>query len=292
MTYVDKIYGEVEFSGIIEEIIKTNVFRRLKKIHQGGSIFLVDPKINHTRFEHSIGVMLIIKKVGGSLEEQIAGLIHDISHTAFSHLIDYILEIEGEDYHEHRYAEVLKDRELAAVLNKYRIDDTLLADLDKFRLLEYPLPYLSADRIDYTLRDMFQIGKISLGEISWFINGLVAFDNRIVLKSKEYGTWFQEQYSFLTAEYFEDVKNIEINMIMKTIIKDCLQNGIIEETDFFKDDFYLIDKVNQKSDLRQWINRIRGNGLKNKKLTTKKRIVDPEIIVNNKILRLSEVNLK
>src|SRR5690606_20293434 len=183
--------------------IKTNVFQRLKKIHQGGSIFLVNPKVNHSRFEHSIGVMLIIKHLGGSIEEQIAGLIHDISHTAFSHLIDYVLEIEGEDYHENRYGAVLKDSELNSVLEKYQIDRTMFIDIEKFKLLEYPLPYLSADRIDYTLRDMFQIEEISLKNISWFINGLETFDNRIVLKSKDYGRWFQAKYNFLTAKYFE-----------------------------------------------------------------------------------------
>lgn len=290
MKYVDKIYGEFEFSGIIEEIIKTNVFQRLKKIHQGGPIFLVNPKVNHTRFEHSIGVMLIIKKLGGSIEEQIAGLIHDISHTAFSHLIDYVLEIDGEDYHENRYSTVLKDSELNAVLEKYHLDRSVFIDLEKFKLLEYPLPYLSADRIDYTLRDMFQIGEISRKEIAWFINGLETFDNRIVLKSKDYGIWFQAKYNFLATEYFEGQENVAINLIMKKIIKECLEKGIIEEKDFFEDDFYLIGKINQEFDLMQWIDTIRNNGLKNKTLKIKKRIVDPEIIVNNQILKLSEVN--
>ncbi len=289
MKYVDKIYGEFEFSGVFEEIINTNVFQRLKKIHQGGSIFLSNPKVNHTRFEHSIGVMFIIKKLGGGIEEQIAGLIHDISHTAFSHLVDYVLEVEEEDYHEQRYHEVLKDRELNAVLKKYQIDRTTFMDTEKFKLLEYPLPYLSADRIDYTLRDMYQIGKVTLTEISWFINGLVTFDNRIVLKSKDYAEWFQSKYNFLTAEYFESPENVEINIIMKEIIKSCLGTGVIEEQDFFEDDFYLMDKINQKLNLKQWIDRIRSNGLKNEKLITKKRIVDPEVIVNNQILKLSEV---
>lgn len=290
MKYIDKIYGEHEFSGVIEEIIQTNIFRRLKKIHQGGSIFLVNPQINHTRFEHSIGVMLIIKKLGGSIEEQIAGLLHDISHTAFSHLIDYVLDVEGEDYHERRYVDVLKDNELNAVFEKYQLKGTVFIDIEKFKLLEYPLPYLSADRIDYTLRDMFQIGKVSLKEISWFINGLDSFDNRIVLKSKAYGEWFQEKYNFLTTEYFEGEENIEINVIMTKIIKYCLGNGVIQEKDFFEDDFSLIDKINQKYNLMQWIDKIRGGELENNKLTTKKRIVDPEIIVNDQILPLSEVN--
>lgn len=290
MKYIDKIYGEYELSGVIEEIIKTNVFQRLKKIHQGGPVFLVNPEINHTRFEHSIGVMLIIKKLGGSIEEQIAGLIHDISHTAFSHLIDYVFDIEEQDYHENRYSTVLKDSELNAVFEKYQIDINRFVDVDKFTLLEYPLPYLSADRIDYALRDMFQIGEISIDEISWFVNGLETFNNRIVLKSKEYGEWFHTKFNFLTNEYFDGKENVEINLIMKKIIKDCLKKGIIEEKDFLEDDFFIIDKINKKFNLMQWIDKVRDNGLENKKLKTKKRTIDPEIMVNNQILKLSKMN--
>src|SRR5690606_39513958 len=71
------------------------------------------------------------------------------------------------------------------------------------------------------------------------------FRSRIVLKSKAYGEWFQEKYNFLTTEYFEGEENIEINVIMTKIIKYCLGNGVIQEKDFFEDDFSLIDKINQ-----------------------------------------------
>ncbi|SFW74166.1 hypothetical protein SAMN02927921_03863 [Sinomicrobium oceani] len=290
MRYTDNIYGEFELPGVIEDLIKTQVFQRLKKIHQGGAVFLADPGINHTRFEHAIGVMLLIRKLGGRIEEQIAGLLHDISHTAFSHLIDYVLDIEGEDYHEKRYAEVLKDAELNAVLHHYQMDSATFTDVEKFKLLEYPLPSLSADRIDYTLRDMFQIGKISLDEISWFIRGLDTVDNRIVLKSETYARWFQAQYNDLTTGYFESRQNITIHIIMKEIVKDCLEKGIIEEKDFFGDDFYLIDKINRQFDLKQRIAAMSARGQQHKQLHTKKRMVDPEILVRGSILKLSEVH--
>jgi len=50
-----------------------------------------------TRFDHSVGVMLLIRKLGAGsspasalLKEQVAALLHDVSHTAFSHVIDYV----------------------------------------------------------------------------------------------------------------------------------------------------------------------------------------------------------
>lgn len=290
MKYIDKIYGEFELSGVIEELIKTKVFQRLKRIHQGGAIFLVNPKINHTRFEHSIGVILLIKKLGGSIEEQIAGLIHDISHTAFSHLIDYVFDIEEEDYHEKRFEEVLRDKELNDVLKNYQYESSKFIGIEKYQILEYPLPNLSADRIDYTLRDLFQIGEISEKEVSWFLNGLKIFGNRIVLNSKQHGNWFQSKYEFLVSEYFGGKENKEVNILMKKIAKDCLKKGIIQEYDFYEDDFYLMDKINRSINIKEQLSKIGKKELANEKFIQKKRTVNPEILVDNQVMKLSEMN--
>lgn len=289
MKYTDKIYGEFEISGVIEGLINTSVFQRLKGIHQGGAFFLVNPKINHTRFEHSIGVMLLIKKLDGSIEEQIAGLIHDISHTAFSHLIDYVLDIEEEDYHEKRFGQVLLDLDLNTVLEKHGFDASRFFEIEKYQILEYPLPNLSADRIDYTLRDLFQIGEISIEEVSWFLSGIKLFDNRIVLSSIEHGKWFQSKYEFLVSDYFGEKANQEINILMKEIIKDCLKKGTIQEDDFYRDDYYLLERINRSVDLKKMISESGKTRKYNGQIIQKNRKVDPQILVDNEIQKLSEI---
>jgi len=290
MKYIDKIYGEFELPGVIEELINTSVFQRLKKIHQGGAIFLFNPKISQTRFDHSIGVMLLIKKLGGSIEEQIAGLLHDISHTAFSHLVDYVFENEEEDYHEKRFEEVLSDEELANVLKNNGFEWKQFLEIEQYQILEYPLPNLSADRIDYTLRDLYQIEVLLKNEIDWFLGGLQVFENRIVLKSEEYGRWFQEKYRFLVSDYFEAKENKQANIIMTRIVKECLEAGIIEERDFHFDDFYLMEKMGEKINLSKRINELKEKGNNFGALKMKKRMVNPEILVNNQVMKLSEMN--
>lgn len=89
MYYQDLLYGAVELPEAITTLLHTPPIQRLRGIHQGGAIVLANPTINHTRFDHSVGVMLLIRRLGGSLREQLAGLLHDVSHTAFSHLITY-----------------------------------------------------------------------------------------------------------------------------------------------------------------------------------------------------------
>lgn len=291
MKYLDKIYGEVTFPSILTELIATKVVQRLKKIHQGGPIFLINPIANQTRFEHSLGVMILIQKLGGSIKDQIAGLLHDIPHTAFSHLIDYVLEIEEEDYHEKRYEEVLLDAEIVQVLKKhgYSVKDFL--DLEQYPILEYPLPKLSADRIDYTLRDLFQIGRIAQEEIDWFLRGLQVCDGRVVVSNIEFGQWFKKQYQILVTEYFGAAENVEINIIMKKIIQECLTKNILEEKDFFQDDFYVINKINQSFNLQDRIFEIKDQGIDMMTLKTKKRIIDPEIFIDSQVKKLSEFSV-
>lgn len=59
---------------ILAELIQTKPLQRLKNIHQRGASYLVNLNWNVTRFDHSIGAVLLIRKLGGSIEKQIAGL--------------------------------------------------------------------------------------------------------------------------------------------------------------------------------------------------------------------------
>lgn len=61
MIIKDILYGEFQVEDIFEILINTKEIQRLKKIHQGGASFLVNPKLNITRYDHSIGTMLLIR---------------------------------------------------------------------------------------------------------------------------------------------------------------------------------------------------------------------------------------
>lgn len=139
MEISDVIYGHHHIDGVLEELIKSAPVQRLKGIYQGGASFLVNQKWNVTRYEHSIGVMLLIKKLGGTIEEQIAGLLHDVSHTAFSHVVDVVFENQAEDYHENIFQQVIVHSEIPDILQKHGYHtEELLSDDSRWTLLEQP----------------------------------------------------------------------------------------------------------------------------------------------------------
>src|SRR4030042_264193 len=91
MKFSDPAYGKFEIKHeVLQDVIRTGALQRLKGINQYGTFQFILPKFKTSRFEHSVGVCHLLGRLGASVEEQLAGLAHDISHTAFSHVIDYV----------------------------------------------------------------------------------------------------------------------------------------------------------------------------------------------------------
>ena len=189
----DELYGEYYVDDVIYEIINTKIFKRLKNIYQSGGGYLVNDLWNVNRQKHSIGTMILSLKFGGNIEEQIRALLHDISHTAFSHVIDYILKNENEDYHEKIQKNFLNDEELLSILRKYNLNIKRIM-LKNYSFLDDELPELSFDRIDYTLRDLFRQKRISHKDVKKIVNNLAVYQNKLCFDSLEIGKWFQKLY--------------------------------------------------------------------------------------------------
>ncbi|MBJ8053875.1 HD domain-containing protein [Bacillus cereus] len=244
MVISDVIYGEFKVDKVLEELILSKPVQRLKGVHQAGASYLMNEKWNVTRFDHSVGAMLLIKKLGGSVEEQIAGLLHDVSHTAFSHVIDYVFDNENESYHEEIFSAVVQNSEIPAILSKhgYNYEDIFLDD-SKWTLLERSAPELCADRVDYTLRDMYTYGYISLEEAQDFLDDLIAVDGKMVLQNIEIAEWFTETYYKEVIDFFMKPMNIYGNDMLAKTLKLALYKKIIHPDDFLLEDHELISKL-------------------------------------------------
>ncbi len=93
----DVVHGYIPLTASDISIIDTPHFQRLKRIRQTGASS-VYPSANHTRFEHSIGVMHLGIRVINALDidsedkerfmntVKYACLLHDIGHAPFSHI--------------------------------------------------------------------------------------------------------------------------------------------------------------------------------------------------------------
>ncbi|PGA94160.1 HD domain-containing protein [Bacillus toyonensis] len=300
MIISDVLYGEFEVDQVLEELILSKPVQRLKGIHQAGASYLMNEKWNVTRFNHSVGVMLLIKKLGGSVEEQIAGLLHDVSHTTFSHVIDYVFDNINESYHEEIFSSVVKNSEIPAILSKYGYNyEDILLDDSKWTLLEKSAPELCADRVDYTLRDMYTYGYISLEEVHNFLSDVIEVDGEMVLQNIEMAEWFTETYYKEVIDFFMKPINIYGNEMLAKTLKLALHKKVIYADAFLLEDDSLISKLQLCNDPE--VEALLGKVHPNVKVKedrndydlhqkNKVRLIDPPLIYEGKIVHSSVVS--
>src|SRR4030043_89369 len=152
----DTLYGEERINEkVLIELINSNPVQRLKKLNQWG----IPEKYYHkkkgfSRYEHSIGVLVLLRKLGADLSEQVAGLLHDVSHTAFSHVGDWVIgDLVKEDYQDKTHISFIRNSEIPSILERNNFSYIQISNIEDFSLLEREAPSLCADRIDYALRD-------------------------------------------------------------------------------------------------------------------------------------------
>ncbi len=150
------IYGSTTVhKPVLIELLQSPSMQRLKKIDQYGITAYATNLPSFNRYHHSVGVFMLLRKFNCSLHEQIAGLLHDVSHTVFSHVADVVFEQTSDknSYQDDIHEWFINQTELAALLIKHGIQvKDILHKQHHFKALERPIPYLCADRIEYNLR--------------------------------------------------------------------------------------------------------------------------------------------
>ncbi len=292
----DSLYGTFKLEPVLETLIASPPVQRLKKIHQAGGCFLAKPEWNVTRYEHSIGAMLLVRKLGGGMEEQIAALLHDLSHTAFSHVIDYVLSNKDEDYHESLYERLVKETNIPELIDKAGYNaKSILFSTKEWSLLDRDLPHLCVDRIDYTLRDLYSYGWLSLGHAHGFLNQLVVVDGYLVCEELRWAEWFASMYFKETIEFFLHPTNVFANQQLAHILSVSLEAGVLSLDDFVKTDFDVLKKLqmSQNKTIQTLLTAFEKPlspsdfQLREKQIQLKIRVIDPDVRLGARCLPAS-----
>lgn len=301
MTYDDEVYGRILLRDpILQELMGSTAMRRLQGVLQHGITGLIGITRATTRFEHSVGTMLLVRRMGGSIEEQIAALIHDVSHTAFSHVIDYVFHShEDQNYHDAVKETFISSTDLPGMLANRGYDWRDFLDGERFPLLEQPAPALCADRIDYFLRDALGLGIATADEVAWALSHLTVMHNRIVVDDLEAARWFGYAYISADQSSWANFREVALYELTAMAIRRGLEIGAIVDGDFWGSDRELWVKL-QKSDDPIIRDRL-GHVSKSTEfawdevdsdfdVTTKLRTVDPEVLIGSNLLSLSSLD--
>ena len=161
----DSIHDYIDLDSLESSLVDTRPYQRLRWIKQLGSANLVYPGANHTRLEHSIGVSHLAKQMalqsdvpGDELHlVSIAGLLHDLGHSPYSHLAD---ELPFGKDHVDITQDIIKESQISDIFNDEGIDSREICNLIKgeHRYGSLISGDIDADRLDYLMRDSHYTG--------------------------------------------------------------------------------------------------------------------------------------
>lgn len=249
MTINDRVYGELEINEpIVVELINTPVMQRLKEIDMSGYFEPYFPGTAHNRFEHSVGVYWLLYKYGAPLEEQIAGLLHDVSHTAFSHCSDYMFSAERgktQTYQDDTLEEYILKTDIPNILRKYGMNLNYILDDSHFPLKETKSPDLCADRLDYSLRGLIAFRLAEPEKIKKILAELKVDNNRWFFETPETAKEYAELFKYLNDTRYSGIESAMMLSSVGKYLKYALEKKYIEENDLYKTDKEVLNKIGQ-----------------------------------------------
>ena len=326
MNYLDKISDETrkyykilseEFPDFLSEYIETPAMLRLDGISMfpgGDHTKILKIKNFNSRLKHSIGVALIVWNFTKDKKQTLAGLFHDISTPAFSHIVDFM---NGDYLNQESTEDLTKymienSKEIMELLNRDGLKVEEVCDYHMYPIADNDTPMLSADRLEYTFSDGLEIeGIFDLDKVNR------AYKDLSVLKNEKNEIEIGFNNLEIAEEFIYNANKLwllisggnEINFIMQfwtDYLKISMNNGYIQEKDLYEmSEFEIIEKIKKQADdkminiLEKFQNSIeigRSNTeVKDKycvSIKAKKRYINPLVNINGKSNRTTQVSSK
>lgn len=174
----DPVHGYVYLTETEKEVIDSFPVQRQRRLRQLAGAEYVYPGANHTRFEHSVGVMYLAGRVVESPDisqfieadeaemVKIASLLHDVGHGPFSHVFECLLEKKLDKTHEDMTHWIIVNSELKDLLGKIgyvpeEIGKLAIGTLHRSRrtfLDQIISSAVDVDKLDFIVRDTHHTG--------------------------------------------------------------------------------------------------------------------------------------
>src|SRR5690606_37126653 len=146
----------------------------LRRVRQLGTTYLTFHGAEHSRFNHSLGVYEIVRRIVDDVfrersqwnkEDRLlslcAALLHDVGHGPFSHSFEKVFHVDHEEFTKQI---ILGDTEVNEVLSKVdpdfpkQVAEVIGKTHDNKLVVSLISSQIDADRMDYLLRDAYYTG--------------------------------------------------------------------------------------------------------------------------------------
>ena len=269
----------------------------------GGVVAVIGISPHTTRFEHSVGVMLLVRRLGAGIEEQVAALLHDVSHTAFSHVIDYTFDRAlSQDYHDEHKIDYVRQTDIPAICDRHGVDVATVLDEERYPLLEQPRPRLCADRADYTLRDLEPLGVASGQEASSFLTSIASVGGRMAFTDTESARRFGDAYMACATRSWAHPRHSALYELCAQALRQAFDEGLVRRDDIWSSDdalwAKLQDAARRHRPIAALIDRLVADAAfvptspaeADISVRTKVRWIDPDVAIDGDVVPLSTLS--
>lgn len=308
MNLID-IYSK-DFPNFIKELINTPEFKRLSNVGMNcgceyTSFPIFSKGKDYTRYEHSIGVALIIWHFTKDIKQSIAGLLHDISSPVFAHVIDFLNgDHETQESTEEKTEEIIANSmEIQEILKKYNLSTKDVYDYHMYPIADNDSPLLSADRLEYTLGNAFYYGFKSMEEIRDMYEDLVVSVNEFGQSEISFSTLDKAiEFTCVSIEnskvYSSNVDRFAMQYLAD-LLKLAVNKRVISMKDLYTVEDQVISKLKKDEELKSmWkdftkLSQIFTSKEKPKygywvNIPAKKRYINPQVVSQGRVSSLSK----
>ena len=209
---------------VIWDLVGTAEFQRLRRVKQLCTTNLTFHGAEHSRFNHSLGVYEIVRRILENFRDQpewdpserlvclCAALLHDLGHGPFSHSFEKVFNLDHEEF---TRAIILGNTEVNAVLR--RVDESFPQDvadvINKTYANKLVVSLISsqidADRMDYLQRDAYFTG-VSYGyfDMERILRVMRPLEDQLVIKESGMHAvedYIMSRYQMYWQVYFHPV---------------------------------------------------------------------------------------
>lgn len=304
---IETLYGPARFDEpILKALVEHPALLRIKHVKQSGvSAYVKKEYADWTRFDHSIGVLALLQRYGCSHHEQIAGLLHDVSHTVFSHVGEMVFAHTSNDEssQDSIHAWYLQQMGVENLLEYFGISlQSVLHKIGTYKALEQDLPDICIDRLEYNLSAANRFGILSRKQIEDLLQDLLFENDRWFFVSQDQAMLCAKTALHLTEHEWGAAWNYIVYQWCADALKHAINCNLITSHDMhfgtddkiwkilITSDEKIIQELSQKILTYSTQFSLVESGPCDQIIKSKFRGIDPWVKVNDAFVRLTELD--
>lgn len=257
----------------------------------------------YSRYDHSVGVGLIVWNFTHDERQAAAGLLHDVATPCFAHVVDFLRgdHLAQESTEEETEGIIRGSAQLQGLLRKYGLATAEVCDYHMYPVADNDSPRLSADRLEYTLGNLVNFGFGPRARAAEYYGDIAVCENdegapELMFRSRALARGFFMDAMRCAEIYVSDVDRFAMQALAE-LLKEAMEAGVISAEELYGTEAQVIGKLTAAPGFRKrWerfcayrsVRRADAPGAEGmwRRIPAKKRYIDPCVAGEGRVSEL------